>query len=115
MSSRVMSSRAWSVPRWEWPAWQNPGGYQEEYQQELQEDQQDQYQDQQRNQEGQQPTPLQRSTVVLDKRLSCTCSGPSRRRHRQVINNLSGALGQFLSTSFWIPALGLFYLLGIVR
>ena len=61
----------------------------------------------------QQPASADHPPAVLDRRLMCACDDPSRRNYRSVRYN--NAMGHFLSTSFWIPALGLFYLLGFAR
>ena len=60
-------------------------------------------------QEHQQDPP---DPALVDRRL-CKCGAPPRKRYRNVL--VSSGLGQFLSTSFWIPALGLVYLLGLSR
>ena len=56
---------------------------------------------------------LQHTPADLKRRLECACNTLSRRRLRSV--GFHNALGTFLSTSFWIPALGLFYLIGLSR
>ena len=73
---------------------------------------------QQRRQTGQQdyhrqPAAPEHAPAVLDRRLACACDDPSERNYRSVHYN--NGMGHFLSTSFWIPALGLFYLLGFAR
>ena len=77
----------------------------------------EQHQGQQQNfyqndQQQQQLVPLERSSPAVGG-MMCKCKSPPRKRHRSAV--ASNALGQFLSTSFWIPALGLVYLLGLSR
>ncbi|KAF0303333.1 hypothetical protein FJT64_024681 [Amphibalanus amphitrite] len=63
--------------------------------------------------EQQEPAVSQRQSSSAEERRMCRCNVPPRKRYRNVV--ASSALGQFLSTSFWIPALGLVYLLGFSR
>ncbi|XP_043197746.1 uncharacterized protein LOC122368141 [Amphibalanus amphitrite] len=96
---------------------QHQGQHQQDYQKEQQREhvrhqhQQKKQKHRAQQQQKQQLLSLPERGPVLDKRLSCACNAPSRRKFRNT--NVSSALGQFLSTSFWIPALGLVYLLGL--
>ena len=134
MSQRVRGLQSWmssSVARWGSPQEAHGQESQHSYQQDQRQDQwRDQQQDKERAQQQhqqqsqrqsqqqsqrqhQQPTSADQTPAVLDRRVACACDQPSRRKFRNV--GIGNALGQFLSTSFWIPALGLFYLLGLSR